>query len=120
MTYDELCTYLLRHPGAIKEVPIGMDIQAFKVHDKIFALLAWQKDPMELTLKSKTVNGSRYASRYPSILSGSSNNQIQWITVIIDGKIPLSELLDIIDESYELVLKSLKKAIREKLQFELI
>lgn len=120
MTYHELCAYLLRHPGTIKEVPIGMDIQAFKVHDRIFALLAWQKDPMELTLKCKAAKSSRYANRYSSILPGTSNNQIQWITVLIDGSIPLTILLDIIDESYELVLKTLKKSIRDKLQLEMV
>jgi predicted DNA-binding protein (MmcQ/YjbR family) len=120
MTYQELCAYLLRHPGAFKEDPLGTDILAFKLQDRIFALLAWQKYPMELTLKCKISTGSRFTNRYSAILPGIPNNQTQWITILIDDTVPLSTLLDLIDESYELILRSLKKSIREKLQLEIV
>jgi predicted DNA-binding protein (MmcQ/YjbR family) len=118
MTYDELCAYLLKHPGAIKEHPLGADILAFKVNDKIFALLALQKKPIELTLKCKAENQTHYRKLFPAMVCGSVSNQTCWITLPLDAGLPLFALLDIIDESYEIVLKSLKKSIRDRLQMD--
>ena len=39
-----------------------------------------------------------------------------WNTIILDGSIPNDEILEMIDDSYDLVVKGLKKAVRQKLE----
>jgi len=43
-------------------------------------------------------------------------NKRHWNTVILDGSIPDDEVQEMIDESYALVVKGLKKVDRERLQ----
>jgi predicted DNA-binding protein (MmcQ/YjbR family) len=119
MTYEELCAYLLKHPGAIKEHPLGADTLAFKVKDKVFALLDLQKSPMIITLKCGLKHRSQYQKQFPCSLPGMNTNDMQWISLPINNSLPLTEMLNIIDASYELVLKSLKKSVRDKLQREI-
>jgi len=39
-----------------------------------------------------------------------------WNTISLDGSIPEAELLEMIDDSYALVVKGLKKALRQELE----
>lgn len=118
MTYEELCAYLLKHPGAIKEHPLGADILAFKVNDRIFALLALQKKPIEITLKCKIEHKPQYQKHIPSMMCGTITNRTLWVTVPLEKSIPLDSVLNLIDESYEIILKSIKKSTREKLRWD--
>ncbi|MBI9049160.1 MAG: MmcQ/YjbR family DNA-binding protein [Anaerolineaceae bacterium] len=118
MNYEDLCEYLLRHPGTVKEHLLETDTPAFKVKDKVYAIVAWQKIPMRITLKLKLQRSNHYQALYSSINPGNINNQSQWINIPVDHTIPLPTILDIIDESYELALKSLKKSVRDKLQMD--
>jgi predicted DNA-binding protein (MmcQ/YjbR family) len=118
MTYEELCAYLLKHPGAIKEHPLGADILAFKVNDRIFALLALQKKTIEITLKCKIEHRLLYQKYIPSMMCGTITNRTLWVTVPLEKTIPLDRLLNLIDESYEIILKSIKKSTREKLRLD--
>jgi predicted DNA-binding protein (MmcQ/YjbR family) len=43
-------------------------------------------------------------------------NKTHWNTVVLDGSIADSELRELIDHSYTLIVQSLKKADRERLQ----
>lgn len=43
-------------------------------------------------------------------------NKRHWITVILDGDVPNGELERLIDQSYSLVVKKLKKVEREALE----
>jgi predicted DNA-binding protein (MmcQ/YjbR family) len=119
MNYEELSIYLLRHPGTTKEHLLESDTPAFKVRDKVFALVPWQNNPLQITLKLKSLRCKYYLAQYSSITPGNIANNLQWINVPIDKTIPLPALLDIIDESYEFALKSIKKSIRDKLQMEI-
>jgi len=42
-------------------------------------------------------------------------NKRHWNTIVLDGSVPEKDILWMIDESYALVVKGLKKADREKL-----
>jgi predicted DNA-binding protein (MmcQ/YjbR family) len=119
MNYEELCKYLLRHPGTVKEHLLESDTPAFKVKDKVFAMIPWQNNPLQITLKLKALRGKFFLSQYTSITPGNIANNTQWISIPLDNTIPLPVLLDIIDESYELALRSIKKSIRDKLQLEI-
>ena len=43
-------------------------------------------------------------------------NKRHWNTVCLDGSMPDSDLMSMIDDSYDLVVKGLKKADRLKLE----
>jgi predicted DNA-binding protein (MmcQ/YjbR family) len=67
MDYETLCAYLDRKPGARRDMPFGPDSLVYKVLSKMFALVAWQADPMKITLKSDPVDAVILRKQYPVV-----------------------------------------------------
>ena len=57
-----------------------------------------------------------WREQYEAVQPGYHMNKKHWNTVALDGSIPSDEVAAMIDMSYDLVVRGLKKADREKLQ----
>ena len=55
---------------------------------------------------------------YSAVRPGYHLNKQHWNTVMFDGTVPESELLGMIDDSYDLVVKGLTRAQKEELKDE--
>ncbi len=119
MNTESLESFLLTKKGASKDYPFGKDIAVFKVMGKMFALFAEQKSPLWLNLKCNPDEASLFRGMFESIKPGYHMNKDHWNTVILDGTVPEDLLQDMIDKSYALVVKGLRKADREKLNSSL-
>ena len=64
MEYEALCTYLEQKPGARRDMPFGPDALVFKVLNKMFALVAWQAEPLTIALKADPVAAIILRVRY--------------------------------------------------------
>jgi predicted DNA-binding protein (MmcQ/YjbR family) len=53
---------------------------------------------------------------YEKVTPAYHMNKQHWNTVILDGTLPDEELVSMIDDSYDLVVKRLKKADKEELK----
>jgi len=53
---------------------------------------------------------------YNAVQPGYHMNKKHWNTIILDGSIPDDEIFVLINDSYELVIKGLKKADKLKLE----
>jgi predicted DNA-binding protein (MmcQ/YjbR family) len=115
MDYQLLEKKLLSFNGAYKEFPFGDDSAVFKVLGKMFALVAWQDDPLRITLKCDPGEADMFRSHYDAIKPGYYMNKNHWNTITVDNSIPEDLLNDMVDSSYDLVVKGLCKADREKL-----
>ena len=115
LTLDSLRAYLLAKKGATEETPFGPDALVFKVMGKMFALLAWQSDPLRITLKCDPDDALALRQQYVAVQPGYYMNKRHWNTVTLDGSIPEAELWAMIDDSYALVVRGLKKSLREEL-----
>ncbi|MCB0153612.1 MAG: MmcQ/YjbR family DNA-binding protein [Anaerolineae bacterium] len=115
MELQQLQTYLLEKKGVTEEQPFGPEVLVFKVLGKMFALLAWQERPLHLSLKCDPDLAITLRSQYPAVTPGYHLNKKHWNTLTLDGSLPEAEVLGLIDHSYALVVKTLKKADREKL-----
>mgnify|MGYP001101557042 CR=1 FL=1 len=116
MDYDTLCAYLDGKPDVRRDMPFGADTLVFKVIDKMFALVAWQAEPLTINLKADPVDAVILRKQYPAVKPGYHMNKKHWITVTLDGSIPDGEIWRMIDDSYELVVKGLSKAKRDRLR----
>lgn len=115
MDLKELATYLLAKKGATEETPFGPDALVYKVMGKMFALVAWESDPLTITLKCEPGQALFLRDVYPAVRPGYYMNKSHWNTVTLDGSIPSAEFEGMIDDSYDLVVKSLTRARREEL-----
>jgi predicted DNA-binding protein (MmcQ/YjbR family) len=107
--------YCLSKPAAMESTPFGPDNIVFKVEGKMFALLALDEVPTAVNLKCDPDRALELRDRYEQVQAGYHMNKKHWNTVVLDGVIPEKEIRKMIDDSYELVVRSLPKAKREKL-----
>jgi len=112
MDLAELCEYCLTKPGATEGTPFGPDVLVFKVGGKMFALAALDDVPTTVNLKCDPDLALDLRDRYEQVRPGYHMSKKHWNTVEIEGGIPAVELRRMIDHSYDLVVKSLPKAVR--------
>lgn len=115
MQLDLLRAYLLNKKGTTEERPFGPETLVFKVMGKIFALVAWEAKPLSLNLKCDPELAQTLRNQYQAVQPGYHMNKNHWNTVTLDGSIPADEVWGMIDHSYALVVKGLKKTDRQKL-----
>lgn len=116
MTFDSLRKYLLSKKAAVEDRPFGPDVLVYKVMGKMFALAPINSRPASVNLKCDPHLALHLRSMYKAVKPGYHMNKTHWNTVILDGSIPEEELREMIDDSYNLVVKGLKKSDRAKLQ----
>lgn len=116
LTADAIRSYCLRKKGQITEgFPFGEDVLVFKVHGKVFLLLMLDAHPLTMNLKCDPELAIELRERYESVRPGYHMNKKHWNTITMDGSIPPAEIRKMIDHSYELIVRSLGKAVAKEL-----
>ena len=113
MNYEQLRTICLAHPGAVEDYPFGLDVMVCKIQGKVFALIHGAQ-PLRISLKCDPFWATELRKKYAAITPGYHLSKAHWNTVALDGSVPDEELLDMIQESYALVVKGLTKAQRHE------
>ncbi len=116
MKLEELRDLLLKKRGAVEDFPFGPDVMVFKVAGKMFALLTWGEEPMRINLKCDPDLAVHLRAAFPAVLPGYHMNKKHWNTVVLDGSLPEEEFSSMVEDSYNLVVRGLKKADRLKLE----
>jgi len=116
MNLKTVTEYCLSKPGAREDYPFGPDPLVMKVGSKMFALLAvWPDGREQISLKCDPFLAESLRQQHKSVIPGYHLNKTHWNTVFLDGTIPDGDILSMVDHSYELVFKSLKKAEKESI-----
>ena len=115
MTLEELRDICLSKPGTSEDFPFGPDTLVFKVSGKLFALCGVADEPLSVNLKCEPELAELLRQKYDAVTPGYHMNKRHWNTVVLDGSVPEHEVLELIDLSYTLVVKGLKKSAREGL-----
>jgi predicted DNA-binding protein (MmcQ/YjbR family) len=116
MNIESISEYCRKKKGVTEDFPFDEDTLAIRVMNKIFLLASLEKVPLQINLKCDPEYAVELRERYDSVQPGFHMNKSHWNTVMIDGSIPNSELKEMIDHSYEQVVKGLKKADKAKLK----
>ena len=126
MDLDSVRSYLMAKRGTTEERPFDLETPVYKVMGKMFALLAPEQSPLRITLKCDPDHALMLRDTYASVIPGYHMNKRHWSTIILDGTIADTSITDtsiaddeieeMIDESYDLVVKGLTKAARRELE----
>lgn len=108
--------YLLSKPESVEDFPFGPDVYVYKVAGKMFATLGYDDDTARINLKCDPEQAMALRDIFESVLPGYHMNKAHWNTVILDGSIPSGELERMIDHSFALVVRGLKKSERQRLE----
>jgi len=98
--------------GAVEEYPFGPGAMVYKAGGKIFAIVSIDNDPVSISLKCDPMEAEALRAEYKGITPGYHLNKKHWNTVVLDGSVPKDLVEDMIDGSYDLIVKSLSKVDR--------
>jgi len=116
MTDKKLEKILLSKNGSIKEFPFGDEVAVYKVMNKMFALVSLKDEKININLKCQPDDALGYREIYECVIPGYHMNKKHWNTIIIDGEMKDEILVDMIDESYDLIVAKLTKKEKEDLK----
>jgi predicted DNA-binding protein (MmcQ/YjbR family) len=108
--------YCLAKPGSSAGYPFGEGTLVFKVLDRMFVLCSEDSRPLRINLKCDPDDALALRQQYPSIIPGYHMNHKHWNTLILDGSLPDSLVLELIDHSYSLVIAKMSQAKQRMLR----
>ena len=115
MDIEKLREYCLKKKGVTEGFPFGEDVLVFKVMGKMFCL-ANLKPPLSVNLKCDPEKAIELREEYSFVRPGYHMNKKLWNTVDLDGVVNPKMLYGWIDDSYELVVATLTKKLKEELK----
>lgn len=115
MNIETFRSYCLAKPGTTESTPFDEDTLVFKVMDKMYALTG-MLDFEFVNLKCDPDYAIELREQYDgAIRPGYHMNKRLWNSVYTSGMVPDAVFFQLIDHSYDLVVKKLPKKQREKL-----
>ncbi|SRR5690606_29476448 len=113
MNIEEFYKYCLNKKGVEETFPFDEVTLVFKVMGKIFAITGLDAERFEVNLKCDPEYAIELRENHHDIRAGWHMNKKHWNTVNFEGDLEDKFLCDLIDHSYDLVVKGLKKSDRE-------
>lgn len=128
MNAEQAQAYCLKRPDATMDFPFVPDVPVFKIKGKMFGLLGQCSENGKelgteyagchfLNLKCDPEEAIMLRDIFPEVKAAYHMSKTHWISVVLIDSMPEKEIERLIDRSFALVVKSLKKT--ERLQLEL-
>jgi predicted DNA-binding protein (MmcQ/YjbR family) len=106
----------LSFPGAYEDFPFGEVSSVFKVEKKLFAISALDASPLVVSVKCEPELAEQLRGSYPGlVVPGYHLNKRHWNTVLCDGSLPDAMVRDMVEDSYDLIVAAMPRAVRERL-----
>jgi predicted DNA-binding protein (MmcQ/YjbR family) len=115
MDIEEIRAYCLSKKGTEESFPFDDTTLVVKVGGKIFILINLEGD-ISFNLKCDPGWAIELREANPAIIPGWHMNKKHWNTVHMDGSLSKKLLLEMIDHSYALVLKSLPGKLQSEIE----
>jgi predicted DNA-binding protein (MmcQ/YjbR family) len=115
MTRNELIDYCRNKEGVTVEFPFDNTCMSFKLVSKFFAFINIKNKKNEISLKCDPWLATAFREQYEGVAPGYHLNKKHWNTIDADSDVPEGKVLEMIDMSYDLIYKKLKKQERENL-----
>ena len=113
MNVEQYRAYCLSKKGATEHFPFDEVTLTFKVMNKMFALCGLERIPFGVNLKCDPERAVELREEYDgAIIPGFHMNKKHWNTIEPDGNLSDEFFKELIDHSYDLVLKGLPKKVR--------
>ncbi len=115
MTKTEAVKLALSFNGAEETYPFDEETLVFKVAGKMFGLVYERNGDVGLNLKCDPDFSLVLRQQYEGIFPGYHMNKKHWNTVLFDSDVPNDEIVNLLNISYEIVVKSLTKKTQKAL-----
>ena len=115
MNIEELREYCLQKKGVEEGFPFDSSTLVFKVSGKMFALTSTEEE-FTINLKCDPEKAIELRERYSGVQPGYHMSKKHWNTIYFDGSFSDADAKKWIDDSYNLVVKSLTKLQQQHLK----
>lgn len=119
MHIDVLRDHCLNKKAATESFPFDEHTLVFKVLGKMFVLAPlnqWEKGEASINLKCDPEYTDELRATYESVYAGPYVSNKHWNTVLIyKGELTQKFILQLVDHSYDMVVKGMTKKLREEL-----
>jgi predicted DNA-binding protein (MmcQ/YjbR family) len=119
MNIEQLRDYCLKKKAVTEEFPFDESTLVFKVLGKMFVIAPldkWEKGEASVTIKCDPDYTIELREQFESIYAGPYVSNKHWNSVAIyKGELPPKFILELIDHSYDMVIKGMPKKLRVKL-----
>jgi predicted DNA-binding protein (MmcQ/YjbR family) len=116
MELEDAIAHCLSQPHATEETPFGPEVLVYKVGGKVFALTEPDAFPATLNLKCDPERALDLRDQFAAIRPGYHMNKRHWNTLTLDGSLPTALVRELIEHSYQLVVRGLPKKARDGLR----
>lgn len=116
MNIEELRDYCLEKAAVTEGFPFGEDTLVFKVGEKIFLITGLGQS--SFNVKCDPEKAIELREQFSEVSPGYHMNKTHWNTVRTDGSLTNKQLRNMIDHSYDLILKSLPKKLQAEITGE--
>ncbi len=107
--------YCLNKKAVTESFPFDKETLVFKVGSKMFALSSLEGSSFSVNLKCDPERAIQLREQYDTITPGFHMSKKHWNTVVMDGRLSNEFIIDLIDHSYNLVVKGMTKKQRVEL-----
>lgn len=114
MNIEEYRNYCLAKKGVTEGFPFDKSTLVFKVMGKMFALTRIDSFKY-INLKCNTEKAIELRETFNGIKPGYHMSKVHWNSVYLNSDVSDKMLYNLIDNSYELIVKSLTKKIQAEL-----
>ncbi|HRN41344.1 MAG TPA: MmcQ/YjbR family DNA-binding protein [Vicingus sp.] len=115
MNIEELRDYCIQKKGVTEDFPFDKNTLVFKVMGKMFALVDVENFDF-INLKSDPEKAVELREKYEGIKPGYHMSKVHWNSVYVNTDVSDKLVLELVDESYKLVVSSLTKKLKEELE----
>lgn len=115
MNLEDVINSCLALPESEQTTPFGPDTLVFKVAGKMFAASGIDDIPARVNLKCDPERALELRDRYNSVKEGYHMNKKHWNTIELGGDVPEKFVVEMIEDSYKLVVEGMKKVDKERI-----
>lgn len=116
MHVESFRDYCLSKPGVEETFPFDEVTLVFKVMGKMFALTGLDRENFTVNLKADPEISPEWRDEFPEVQPGFHMNKKHWNTVDMEGSLDEKFILEMIDHSYDMVVKGLTKKLKAELE----
>ncbi len=118
MHIEQLRHYCISKKGVTEHFPFDNITLVFKVMGKMFLLSSlntWEEQDAKMNVKCDPDWSQELRAEYEAINPGYHMNKKHWNTVTLNNDVSDTFAFELIDHSYDLVVKGLTKKLRDEL-----
>ena len=114
MDANEILDYCLAKKGVEETFPFDKETLNLRIEGKMFLLMSLEKQPLSIAVKTDPEWSEELREKHSQITGAYHMNKTHWNSVLCEGL--KSDLIKkMIDHSYDLIVASLSKKLREEL-----